>query len=43
MRTLIANGIVVTAEGSSGADVLVDGEQIALIGRDLAATGVTAD
>ncbi len=43
MRTLIANGIVVTAEGSSGADVLVDGEQIALIGRDLAANGVTAD
>jgi dihydropyrimidinase len=42
MRTLIANGTVVTAEGSYVADVLVDGEQIALIGRDLA-TGGGAD
>ncbi len=43
MRTLIANGTVVTAEGSHAADVLVDGETIALIGGDLAAVGVTAD
>ena len=43
MRTLIANGTVVTAEGSYPADVLVDGETIALIGTDLPAVGVTAD
>src|SRR3954447_7965064 len=43
MRTLITNGTIVTAEGSTTADVLVDGEQIALIGTDLAATGATAD
>ena len=43
MRTLIANGTVVTADGSYAADVLVDGETIAQIGRDLAANGVTAD
>jgi len=43
MRTLISNGTIVTADGSYPADVLVDGETIALIGRDLAATGVTAD
>src|SRR4249919_2041530 len=43
MRTLIANGTIVTAEGSNPADVLVDGETIALIGRDLASRGVTAD
>ena len=43
MRTLIANGTVVTAEGSYDADVLVDGETIAQIGGDLAASGVTAD
>ena len=43
MRTLISNGTIVTAEGSSVADVLIDGETIATIGRDLAATGVTAD
>src|SRR5258707_7079522 len=36
MRTLIANGTVVTAEGSYPADVLVDGEQIAHVGSDLA-------
>ncbi len=43
MRTLITNGLVVTAEGSYLSDVLVDGETIALLGRDLAGTGVTAD
>ncbi len=42
MRTLITNGTIVTADGSYGADVLVDGEVIALIGTDLAA-GTTAD
>jgi dihydropyrimidinase len=43
MRTLITNGTVVTADGSSVADVLVDGETIAAIGRDLPGTGTTAD
>jgi dihydropyrimidinase len=43
MRTLIANGTVVTADGSWPADVLVDGETIAQLGVDLAASGVTAD
>src|SRR5262245_34261471 len=38
MRTLIANGTVVTADGSYAADVLVDGERIAQIGIGLAAT-----
>ena len=32
MRTLITNGTIVTAEGSSTADILVDGETIATIG-----------
>ena len=39
MRTLIANGTVVTADGSYDADVLVDGETIAQIGGGLAAAG----
>ncbi len=43
MRTLITNGTVITADGSYAADVLIDGETIAQIGRDLAAAGVTAD
>ena len=43
MRTLIANGMIVTADGSYPGDVLVDGEVIAQIGTDLAAAGVTAD
>ena len=43
MRILITNGTIVTADGSTAADVLVDGETIAQIGRDLAAAGVTAD
>ena len=43
MRTLITNGLVVTADGSYQADVLVDGETIAQVGTNLAAAGVTAD
>jgi dihydropyrimidinase len=43
MRTLITNGTIVTADGSSVADVLIDGETIAQIGRDPAGTSVTAD
>jgi len=43
MRTLISNGLVVTADASYPADVLVDGETIALVGTGLAAAGVTAD
>jgi len=35
MRTLIKGGTVVNADGSTQADVLVDGEHIALVGRDL--------
>jgi dihydropyrimidinase len=42
MRTLIANGTVVTAEGSYPADVLVDGERIVQIGSNLGA-GTTVD
>src|SRR6185369_2176470 len=42
MRTLIANGTVVTAEASYPADVLVDGERIAQIGTDLGG-GATVD
>jgi dihydropyrimidinase len=34
---------VVTADGSSRADVLIDGETIAAIGSDLAGSGLTAD
>jgi len=43
MRTLITNGTIVTADGSYAADVLVDGETIAQIGRDLAGAGTAAD
>src|SRR6266540_3728216 len=43
MRTLITNGTIVTAEGSSRADVLVDGETIAAIGADLPGAGMTAN
>jgi dihydropyrimidinase len=43
MRTLITNGTIVMADGSYGADVLVDGETIATIGAQLAANGTTAD
>jgi len=38
MRTLIKNGTVVNADSTTRADVLVDGETIAMIGSDLAAT-----
>ena len=44
MRTLITNGTIVTADGSYVADVLIDGETIAQIGRGPGrARGVTAD
>jgi len=43
MRTLITNGTVVTADGSYLADVLIDGETIAQIGRDPAGSSTTAD
>jgi dihydropyrimidinase len=43
MRTLITNGTIVTAEGSTPADVLIDGETIVAIGANLAADGTTAD
>ena len=43
MRTLITNGTIVTADGSTAADVLIDGETIAQIGRDLPGAGVSAD
>ena len=36
MRTLITNGTVVTADGSTAADVLIDGESIAAIGSGMA-------
>jgi dihydropyrimidinase len=36
MRTLITNGMVVNADGSAEADVLIDGETIAAVGRSLA-------
>ena len=35
MRTLITNGTIVTADGSTAADVLIDGETIAQIGTGL--------
>ncbi len=43
MRTLISNGTIVTADGSTAADVLIDGEAIVRIGTDLAADGATVD
>ena len=44
MRTLIKNGTIINADATTRADVLVDGETIALIGSDLAAeAGATAD
>ena len=36
MRTLITNGLIVTADGSYAADVLIDGETIAAIGAGMA-------
>ena len=38
MRTLITGGTVVNADGSTQADVLVDGETISAVGRGLAGT-----
>ncbi len=38
MRTLITGGAVVNADGSTMADVLIDGETIAVVGRDLSGT-----
>ena len=43
MRTLITNGTIVTADGSTAADVLIDGETISRIGTDLGADGLTVD
>jgi dihydropyrimidinase len=43
MRTLISNGTIVSADGSQVADVLIDGETIAVIGANLADAGLTAD
>jgi dihydropyrimidinase len=43
MRTLIVNGTIVNADGSTAADVLIDGETIAAIGKDLPAAGVNPD
>jgi len=43
MRTLITNGTVVNADGSTQADVLVDGEQIAMVGRGLAGSDLAAN
>ena len=43
MRTLITGGLIVTAEGSQAADVLIDGETIAAIGADLAGAGIAAE
>ena len=43
MRTLITNGTVVNGGGSTQADVLVDGEQIAAVGRGLAGTDLAAN
>jgi dihydropyrimidinase len=43
MRTLITNGTIVTADGSTAADVLIDGERVARIGSDLGSDGISAD
>jgi len=42
MRTLITNGTVVNADGSTQADVLIDGETIVAVGRGLAGTDLAA-
>ena len=42
MRTLITGGAVVNADGSTQADVLVDGETIAAVGQSLAGTDTAA-
>ena len=43
MRTLIVNGLVVNADGSQQADVLVDGETIAALGHGLAGSAMAAN
>ena len=43
MRTLITNGLIVSADGSTAADVLIEDETIAAIGSDLGARGLAAD
>jgi dihydropyrimidinase len=43
VRTLISKGTIVNADASSQADVLVDGETIAAVGRDLAASVGSVD
>ncbi len=43
MRPLITNGTIVTATGSTLADVLVEDETIAAIGAGLADRGLTAE
>jgi dihydropyrimidinase len=42
MRTLITGGTVVNADGSVEADVLIDGETIAAVGRGLAGSDLAA-
>jgi dihydroorotase-like cyclic amidohydrolase len=42
MRSLITNGTVVNADGSAVADVLVDGEKVMAVGRDLAGSALAA-
>ena len=39
MKTLIKNGTLITAADTIQADVLIDGEQVSLIGRDLDGAG----
>ena len=41
MPTLIKNGTIVTASDTIRADALIDGEQVALIGRGLPEAGAT--
>jgi dihydropyrimidinase len=43
MRTLITKGTVVNADGRSEADVLIDGETIAAVGRGLAGSDLAAE
>ncbi|MEP7377967.1 MAG: dihydropyrimidinase [Chloroflexota bacterium] len=42
MRFLITNGIVVNANGSTEADVLIDGEKVMAVGRGLAGSALAA-
>ena len=43
MKRLITNGTVVRATGSFEADLLIDGEKIAAIGKDLDPKAAGAD